>query len=590
MTSTTEQTNGAHVTNGEKLGQLPQRDERSGLVNQWHSQPSVVRIIHIGAGATGLCAAYKMRNALKDYELVCYEKNNQVGGTWFENTYPGCACDVPAHVYTYTFRPNPKWSSYYAYSSEILDYFQDFYREQELSKYVKLEHRVLSATWHEKKGQWEVAIEHDGKIFTDWCHVLMNGSGLLNKWRWPDIKGLNTFNGPVVHSAQWDSSISYNDKIVAILGTGSSSIQILPQIQKVATQVKAFLRSPTWIAPPMQRIPVDAPSPENPEPEEIPNPLIQQYFYKDHEIKYLSENPEQHLTYRRKIEYAINRGFAIFYKDTEASQMAEWYMRNEMEKRLASNPELQKRLIPSFPPGCRRLTPGDGYLEALVQPNVTNIFDDIQSINETGLTTNDGKHHQVDVIVCATGFDMAWTPHFGLTGVDGVDIKKAWSPLPQCYLGIAAPEFPNYWVMNGPRGALGNGTVLPCFELQIDYVIEAVKKIQTERIRAMDVRTDITDKLNEYIDKWMDTSVFSANCKSWYKNNTLDGKVICWGGSSLHYLKTLKTPRWEHYNIRYHDDDPWGFLGNGRIEAETKDDFLGMTSYLRNSDHGWEIN
>lgn len=356
----------------------------------------------------------------------------------------------------------------------------------------------------------------------------------------------------------------------------------------------------------MPRILVDAPVLESAKLEERPNPLIQQYFYKDHEIKYLSENAEQHLTYRKKIEYAINRGFDIFYKDTKASQIAEWYMRNEMEKRLGSDSELQRRLIPSFPPGCRRLTPGDGYLEALIQPNVTNIFDEIQFINDTGLTTSDGKHHQVDMIVCATGFDIAWTPHFRLTGVDGVEIKKAWNPLPQCYLGIAAPGFPNYWVMNGPRGNLGNGTVLPCFEVQIEYVIEAVKKIQTERIRAMDVRVDITDKLNEYIDKWMDTSVFSAKCRSWYKNNTVDSKVMCWGGSvsaacpsvvlranrteSIHYLKTLKTPRWEHYNIRYHDDDPWGFLGNGRIEAETKDDFLGMTSYLRNSDHSWEIN
>ncbi|KAF2180148.1 FAD/NAD(P)-binding domain-containing protein [Zopfia rhizophila CBS 207.26] len=568
---------------------VPRRDPVSGLVDQWHSQPTTVRVIHVGAGATGLCTAYKMRNKLQHYELVCYEKNDSIGGTWFENTYPGCACDVPAHVYTYTFLPNPKWSSYYAYSPEILEYFQKFYHDQNLEEFVKLKHKVLGAKWHEDKGQWEVEIEHGGCTFTDWCHILMNGSGLLNRWRWPDIKGLHLFKGPLMHSAHWDASIDYSGKRVAVLGTGSSSIQIVPQVQKAAQKVDCFLRSPTWIAPPMPRVPVETPTPEHPIPEEIPNPLVQQYFYKEHEIKHLEDNPEHHLKYRKQIEFAINRGFSIFYKGTEASRMAESYMRSEMIKRLGNHAELIEKLIPSWPVGCRRLTPGDGYLEALIQPNMECHFNEIECIDETGLSTSDGHHHEVDIIICATGFDMAWIPHFKLIGVNGIDIKKAWSPVPQSYLGIAAPGFPNYWVMNGPRGNLGNGTVLPCFEVQIEYVIEAAKKMQTERIRAMDVRADVTEKLNEYVDKWMETSVFSGKCRSWYKNNTVDGKVMCWGGSSIHYLKTLKTPRWEHYNIRYLGDDPWGFLGNGRIKAEVEDDFEGMTSYIRNSDHPWEL-
>lgn len=299
----------------------------------------------------------------------------------------------------------------------------------------------------------------------------------------------------------------------------------------VAQKVECYLRSPTWISPPMPRIPITIPTSSDPIPEEIPNPLIQQYYFRPDEIAYLSKHPEEHLKYRKEIEGAINRGFAIFYKDTEASKMAEWYMRNEMMKRLGDHTELIEKLIPSFPPGCRRLTPGDGYLEALIQPNVQCHFKEVDSINEAGLKTSDGLQQDVDIIVCATGFDMAWTPHFTLHGVNGVDIKDAWSPVPQSYLGIAAPGFPNYWVMNGPRGNLGNGTVLPCFEVQIEYVIKAAKKMQEERIRAMDVRVDITEKLNEYVDKWQDTSVFTGGCRSWYKNNTVDGKVMCWGGS-----------------------------------------------------------
>ena len=153
------------------------------LLQQWHSQPRKLRIIHVGAGATGLCTAFKFERQLTDYELVCYEKNDEIGGTWLENRYPGCACDVPAHIYTYTFEPNPFWKSYYAGSPEIHDYFMHFCEKYQLRKYLKLKHRVLSAAWHEDKGQWAVEIEHDGNVFTDWCDILMNGSGLLNKYR-----------------------------------------------------------------------------------------------------------------------------------------------------------------------------------------------------------------------------------------------------------------------------------------------------------------------------------------------------------------------------------------------------------------------
>lgn len=143
----------------------------------------------------------------------------------------------------------------------------------------------------------------------------------------------------------------------------------------------------------------------------------------------------------------------------------------------------------------------------------------------------DGTHHSVDIIVCATGYDMAWTPHFELIGRNGRNIKEAWMKMPKCYLGIAAPGFPNYFVMNGPRGNLANGTVLPCLETEVEYVIQAVKKMQSDRIKTLDVREEVVDQLNEYIDAWQETSVFSAPCRSWYKNNTQDGKVLVWGGS-----------------------------------------------------------
>jgi len=153
------------------------------LLQQWHSQPRKMRIIHVGAGATGLCAAFKMERQLTDYELVCYDRNSEVGGTWLVNRYPGCACDVPAHIYTYTFEPYAKWKSYYATSPDINDYFIEFCEKYNLRKYIKLKHTVLGAVWHEDKAQWEVQVEHNGETFTDWCDVLVNGSGLLHQWK-----------------------------------------------------------------------------------------------------------------------------------------------------------------------------------------------------------------------------------------------------------------------------------------------------------------------------------------------------------------------------------------------------------------------
>lgn len=188
-------------------------------------------------------------------------------------------------------------------------------------------------------------------------------------------------------------------------------------------------------------------------------------------------------------------------------------------------------MCPFAKPLVSRLTPGDGYLEALLEPNVETTFSPVSSVSSTSLITSDGAHHEVDAIICATGYDTAWTPHFTLVGRRGRTIEDAWSPTPRCYLGMAAPGFPNYFVMNGPRGNLANGTVLPCFETELEYVIQAARKMQADRIKILDVRGGVVNSLDEYIDAWQETSVFSGGCRSWYKDNTVDGKVLVWGGS-----------------------------------------------------------
>lgn len=296
------------------------------------------------------------------------------------------------------------------------------------------------------------------------------------------------------------------------------------------------MRSSTWIAPALPRIPVkldEQPSARDTVADDQQLPEDEgQYYYTEQEIQKLDQDPTYLLEYRKQIEFKFNQVFALFYKDSVASQQAVEHMTEVMKKRLKNHPELCQRLIPSWPVGCRRLTPGPDYLEALIASNVEPIYADITSIDATGLTTADGgQHHAVDVIICATGFDLAWTPHYPIVGRNGKSLQEAWAPWPNCYLGIAAPGFPNYWQMNGPRGNLGNGPVLSAVETQAEFVIKAIKKMQADRIKILEVRQDITERLNQRIDMWMQGAVWSADCKSWYKNNMVNGKPMVWGGS-----------------------------------------------------------
>ena len=216
--------------------------------------PQPLRIIYVGAGAGGILFAHKAERMLENYSLVCYEKNAEIGGTWYENRYPGCACDIPAHTYVFPFEPNPDWSGYFSYSGEIQDYLQKCATKWDVHKYFELEREIVSARWLEGEAKYEVLIrkvdkDGNGQTFTDTCDVLVNGSGILNKWKWPDIPDRSEFRGKMVHSARWDPDLDWAGKKVAVIGSGSSSIQMLPHLAKTAANVSVFLRNPTWVGP-----------------------------------------------------------------------------------------------------------------------------------------------------------------------------------------------------------------------------------------------------------------------------------------------------------------------------------------------------
>ncbi|EXJ66388.1 uncharacterized protein A1O5_10540 [Cladophialophora psammophila CBS 110553] len=549
--------------------------------------PQPIKIIHVGAGASGLLFAHKAEKQLQNYELICYEKNEVIGGTWYENRYPGCACDIPAHTYTYPFEPNAEWSGYYSYSHEIQEYFLRFAKKYGVEKYVQLNTEVVAATWDEKTSKWNVDLKRkDGSTFVDTCDVIVNGAGVINKWKWPSIEGLHDFKGLLAHSANWDTSIDWAGKTVAVIGTGSSSIQMVPKLVETAKHVTVFIRNETYIATPFGSISNKEADPEAQDPQ-----AAGKHSYTEKEKQKFRDDPEYHLKYRQQVERSVASIFRMFLRGSEMNLAAKKFLQDDMARKLGDREDLKQRFIPAWSPGCRRLTPGEGYLEALIRDNVTCVFDDIVKVTPEGVVTSDGTEHKVDILACATGFYVAYLPHFQITGLNGQVMQDQKEP--NVYASISAPGFPNYFVVNGPRGNWGQGCVLPSHEVHIEYILQCCRKMQEDGIRWMMPKQEPTTQLNLYMDAWhRKNSVWAEDCKSWYKDNKKDGRVYIWPGSLFHHLKFMKRPRFEHYDLQYSDPgNIFAFLGNGLTITETKYGPADLpVPYIRNNeDEAWDI-
>ncbi|KAF2500039.1 FAD/NAD(P)-binding domain-containing protein [Lophium mytilinum] len=523
-----------------------------------------LKVIVIGAGASGLLTAYKLQRHFDNFELNVYEKNSEASGTWFENRYPGCACDVPSHCYTWSFEPKTDWSATYASSTEIHQYFNDFMHKYGLQKYVKLQHAVSNAVWNEKTAQWDVTIDDlaTGKQIHNSAHVVINAAGILNAWRYPPIPGIKEYKGALVHSAAWDPTIELKGKTVGLIGNGSSGIQILPAIKGEVKELITFIREPTWVAP----------------------PIGQGYkAYSVEERAKFATDPAFHLQTRKEIEQGMNSAFAIFHAGSEMQKMTRQHMLNEMQTKL-NNKELEKLLIPEWSVGCRRLTPGTNYLESLSDPNVKVVYGEIEKITEKGPIVDDGNEYPVDVLICATGFDTTFKPRFPLIGPKGKALAEVWKDEPQGYLGIAVNDYPNYFMTLGPNCPIGNGPVLISIESEVDYIIKMLSKFQKENIRSFDVKPEPVQEFNDWKEHFMSGTIWTEECRSWYKSGNIHGKIAAlWPGSTLHYLEALKEPRWEDWNFEYESKNRFEYLGNGHSSAEVREGG-DLSYYIRNHD------
>ncbi|MCJ1255280.1 hypothetical protein MMC24_003096 [Lignoscripta atroalba] len=530
-----------------------------------------LKVIYIGAGISGILAAIRLPAQVQNLDLVIYDKNEELGGTWFENKYPGCACDIPAHCYQLSFESNPAWSTFYASAPEILEYWKRVADKYKIRKYMKLSHKALEARWDEKTSKWTVKMENvkTGEVFEDSADVLMQGIGVLNEWKWPSIPGLQDYQGKLLHSASWDEHFDHKGKNIAVIGAGSSGIQIVPHLQPEVERLDHYVRGRTWIATTIAADEVKK-----------RNDTGSNFNFTDDEIKAWQDDPALYLSYRKKLESELQAGHIITVRGSEAQKEAKKFFTQLMKDRLAKKPHVAEHLLPDFPPLCKRLTPGPGYLEALTKENVDVIATAIERVTPTGIQTTDGKHREVDAIICATGFDTSFQNRFPVYGVSGMKLGERWKTRPDTYLSMMTDGYPNYFMSLGPNSGLGSGNLLMLLERMADYAASALSKMQTENILTMQPSARAVTNFTDFCDAYFAGTVYSDECSSWYKSGGKNGRVSAlWPGSSLHAIEALTHKRWEDFEYTYVDGNEFGWIGNGWSERDRHDD-ADRTYYL----------
>ncbi|KAL1654278.1 hypothetical protein SLS61_003283 [Didymella pomorum] len=520
-----------------------------------------MRVIVIGAGFSGLYLSIRIPEWLRNVDLVTYEQNAGVGGTWFMNRYPGCACDIPSHSYVYTFEPNPTWSKFYASSEEIQGYLEAVKDKYCAGRFIKLKHEVNGLHWDAESLKWKVDVKNltTGETFIDEADVVVGARGAFTRTLWPEIDGLWDFAGKIVHSGRWDETFDYSHKRIGVIGTGSSAIQIIPQLQKLPeTKLSCFIRSKTWISTSFGD---SAATKLGLQDNDIVKPQDRERFLTDSQAFY---------SFRKIIEDEGNAAHPFSLKDSPHSNAARKEFAALMRTRLAKKPELAEFLMPSFAPGCRRLTPGPGFLEALTEDNVEPITTPIRKVTPSGVVLADGREVELDVLVCATGFDAGGAPLYPVVGSQGLDLQKRYQDYPEAYLGMAVDGFPNLFLMLGANSGVGSGSLTKIIESQGDYIIKCIRKLQKEDIGAMELSNRAMRDWVRHIEGYFQRTVFLDDCKSWYRKN--DRIIGLWPGSTLHAIETMRAPRWEDFNFTYADGSAehnrLSWLGNGMTQND----------------------
>ncbi|KAF2254387.1 FAD/NAD(P)-binding domain-containing protein [Trematosphaeria pertusa] len=530
-----------------------------------------LRVAVVGAGLSGITAGILLPAKVPSITLTIFEKNGDVSGTWLENNYPGVRCDIPAHVYQSTFSPNTQWSEIFAEGSEIRDYWKSCAEKHDVYKYVKLRHRVDSASWDDEQSQWHLSVHNlnTKASSTERFDFVIFAIGRFNAWKLPDYPGIDDFKGHLRHTSNWDPLYDPSGKKVAVIGNGASGIQVVPNLQLISKHVTHFVRNPTWIAT----------SWAGDERTFEPQPYLE-------EERQSFQDPATYLHFRKELEEKYWRRFRAMVRGSEENEGMRELFIEVMRKRASKKPELLEGLIPDFAPHCRRLTPGPGYLESLTEDNVELVKAPIKRFTARGIETTDSKQYHFDAIFCATGANTDLVPPFSVKA-RGVDLKEAWKPdgtygFPYTYMGVATPGFPNLFFLAGPHATGPSGTVPYAVETALTYYAKVMRKVSSQGIKSIAPSKAAADDFVDYCDAFFPSTVLTDNCSSW-NNGGVPGSRIhgLWPGSAAHQTFIRRDPRWEDWEYeRFNPVNRFAYFGNGYTRGEV-DEGTDLTPYLR---------
>lgn len=480
----------------------------------------------VGAGFTGIGSAIKLTQAGVD-DIVILERGERAGGTWRDNTYPGAACDVPSLLYSFSFVKNPSWSRAYSPAPEIRSHIDDMVEQFGLRRHIQFGVDVDGLTFDENEGVWTVTTVQRKKFR---ARTVVLASGPLADHSLPDIRGIETYRGHQIHSARWDHDYDFTDKRVAVIGTGASAIQIVPELVKRAAFVKVFQRTPGWVLP---RLDIPMPTAAQELFAKVPatQELARQALYWGHEISATALVWNTPLT-------------------TLVARLGKAHIRRQVK-----DPWLRRQLTPDFTPGCKRTLISSDYYPALQRDNCKLIDWPIATLSPVGLRTSDGIEHHVDCIVFATGYDVHLTgPPYPVTGLGGRSLNEEWADGAQAYKSVSAAGYPNLFFMTGPNSGPGHNSLLVYVEGQIDYAVRGITTILGENLRYLDVREGVQRRYNERIQQRLTRTTWMSGCSSWYL--TKDGfNASMYPGFATQYLRQMRDFRFQDYQAVAHDAD-----------------------------------
>jgi 4-hydroxyacetophenone monooxygenase len=480
---------------------------------QWHKEDldatRPFSAVIVGAGMSGLAAAHRLHQAGVPYVVV--EKNSDVGGTWFENRYPGCRVDVPNHLYSYSYFQRPDWPQRFTPQEMLLDYFRDAADALDLRKHIRFGTEVIDATFREADGDWAVRIRTmEGREETLTANVLISAVGQLNRPKLPDISGRDSFGGRSFHSGQWGAGVDLEGKRVAVIGTAASGIQLIPAIADEVAELHVYQRTPNWFMP----------TPDY----HADTPTGMQWL--------LDHVPTYSEWYRLSLFWRLSEGMlAAARVDPDWPQDGRAVSaRNEglrdlltqyLESQFADAPELFERVLPDYPPLAKRILLDNGiWATTLMRDHVQLISDEIDQITPAGVVAG-GELREVDVIVYATGFHASefLTP-LRIRGRDGMDLHEQWRGDARAYLGLTVPGFPNLFCMYGPNTNLvANGSIIYFSECEVQYILSAIRLLLERRANALDCRRDVHDAYNVAVDEANARMAWgAAKVNTWYRN------------------------------------------------------------------------